>query len=287
VLRSYSPVVTIGGGVVLDPAPTPGRPRWPEGVADPAPVPRLRALVTRRPLGLELQSLPVVLGTPPRQTPRLIRESGMEATAGHLVSIEAVTGAEELALVQVAEYHRAHQAENGMPLETLRQVLSRRGAAGALAVERLVAGGRLVLEGGQVREPRFRPRTTGGEALVERIVELVEQAGLTPPAAAELEAEVKVAGVMDALRLAARTGRLEAVERDRYFGASALAGFRETVARVGARGPITPQALREETGLSRKFLIPLLEWADRTGLTVRSGEARVLVRARKTPAGGT
>jgi len=126
----------------------------------------------------------------------------------------------------------------------------------------------------------------GGDALVERVVKLVEQAGLSPPAAAEIEAELKVAGVMDALRFAARAGRLEAVERERYFSASALAGFRETVTRVGARGPITPQGLRDETGLSRKFLIPLLEWSDRTGLTVRSGDVRVLGRARRTPAGG-
>ena len=137
-----------------------------------------------------------------------------------------------------------------------------------------------------VRSPEFRPRVAGGDALVDRVVRAIELAGLTPPAAAELEAELKTRGVLDALRLAARDGRVEAVERDRYFSRAALAGFREAVSRVAARGPITPQALRDETGISRKFLIPLLEWSDRTGLTVRTGDARILGRHNGMTAGG-
>jgi selenocysteine-specific elongation factor len=92
--------------------------------------------------------------------------------------------------------------------------------------------------------------------------------------------------LLDALKAAVRSGRVEAVERERYFSSSALARFRETVLRIGAASPITPQLLRDETGLSRKFLIPLLEWSDRMGITLRSGESRALARRRTTPVGG-
>jgi hypothetical protein len=36
--------------------------------------------------------------------------------------------------------------------------------------------------------------------------------------------------------------------------------------------------LRDRFGLTRKYLIPLLEWADRRGVTRRAGDARVLAR---------
>ncbi len=286
VLRSYSPVMTIGGGWVLDPMPSPGRPRWPEGITDSTPVARLRSLVSRRPTGLELELVPVVLGVSPREASQVVRSSSLVVGAGHLVTSEAVAAATEAALSLVAGHHRAHPVETGMPLETLRQGLSRKGPAAEIAIDRLVAERRVLVEGGTVRSPEFRPRVAGGDALVDRVVMAIELAGLTPPAAAELEAELKTRGVLDALRLAARDGRVEAVERDRYFSRAALTGFREAVSRVAARGPITPQALRDETGISRKFLIPLLEWSDRTGLTVRAGDARILGRHNGMTAGG-
>jgi selenocysteine-specific elongation factor len=80
-----------------------------------------------------------------------------------------------------------------------------------------------------------------------------------------------------ALREAVRSGRLVAVERDRSYDPAALAGFGEHVRALGATGEISPAALRERTGLTRKHLIPLLEWCDRQRITVRVGEGRRLV----------
>ncbi len=73
-------------------------------------------------------------------------------------------------------------------------------------------------------------------------------------------------------------GRLVAVAPDRYFAAGPIHQFVAALEAVGTAGAITPTALRERLGLSRKFLIPLLEWADRRGLTRRSGESRVLLK---------
>jgi selenocysteine-specific elongation factor len=131
------------------------------------------------------------------------------------------------------------------------------------------------VEAAAVRERGFRPSGAGDGALGDRLSVLLAEAGLAPPSVGELQASTGEAGVADALRLAARAGTVVAVERDRYFHASALARFRGALAQLAARGAITPAGVREVTGISRKFLIPLLEWSDREGLTIRQGEGRV------------
>jgi selenocysteine-specific elongation factor len=284
VLRSYSPVETIGGGWVVDPAPSPGRPIWPEGISSADPGSRLGALATRRRTGLEVTGIPLALGTPPDATPVLLSRSSLQQSEGFLVPPESVARVKATGVALVERYHQAHPAEPGMPLETLRQQLARQGRAAFLALEQLTRDGTLILAGGSVRSGTFLPRQleTGQAA---RVLALVEQGGLAPPNVAELESQLKLQGVGEILRQLAQKGQVEAVERDRFFSSVALAGFSEVVARVGGNGPITPQTLREATGLSRKFLIPLLEWSDRTGLTIRSGDIRRLVPPRGTPVG--
>ena len=76
------------------------------------------------------------------------------------------------------------------------------------------------------------------------------------------------------LRLAAASGRVEAVERDRYYARGALDRFVAAVHEVGQDSDIVPAALRDRLGISRKYLIPLLEWADGKGITVRVGETQ-------------
>jgi selenocysteine-specific elongation factor len=81
---------------------------------------------------------------------------------------------------------------------------------------------------------------------------------------------------MGALRLGAGTGRVEAVTEDWYLATETLAGFAELLTSAATAGEVTLGEVRERTGLSRKYLIPLLEWADRKGITRREGEVRRL-----------
>ena len=69
-------------------------------------------------------------------------------------------------------------------------------------------------------------------------------------------------------------GRVEAVERDRYYTRAALDRFVAVLrGSDGARG-IVPSELRQRLGISRKYLIPLLEWADSRGVTEWEGDVR-------------
>jgi selenocysteine-specific elongation factor len=69
---------------------------------------------------------------------------------------------------------------------------------------------------------------------------------------------------------------VEAVERDRYYAREALDQFTDVLNDMGRQGTIVPAAVRDRLGISRKFLIPLLEWADGRGITVREGDGRRL-----------
>jgi selenocysteine-specific elongation factor len=72
---------------------------------------------------------------------------------------------------------------------------------------------------------------------------------------------------------------VEAVERERFYARPALERFAATLVEIGRESLISPGALRDRLGISRKYLIPLLEWADAKGITERVGDARRLRNA--------
>lgn len=271
VLRSYSPVTTIGGGEIVDPLPPLGRAQWDEALVSREPVSRLSALLTRRSGAVQVALLPVLLGVSPQTASELSADRTFIVRDGWILLESRVRTAMNRLREAVAEHHRTHPADPGMSLETLR---AGKEAVALAGLDRLADAGTLVIAAGVVREPGFRPSATGGDAMIERIILRIEAGGLGPPSMAELQAELQLPGLPDAVRLATRTGRIVAVERDRHYGQRALAGFKELLAALAARGPITPPAVREAAGISRKYLIPLLEWADRTGLTIRDGDVR-------------
>ena len=97
-----------------------------------------------------------------------------------------------------------------------------------------------------------------------------------PPTLAELE--VKFGGKTVALvRKLERDGQLERVSDDRYYSseevARIVAGMRS---RLEVGRIYTPAELREVLGVSRKYLIPFLEFCDRKGVTERRQEGRAV-----------
>ena len=294
VLRSYSPVTTIGGGQVLDPLPPRRRSLWPAALSEPVGEsaassdprdgprqgsPRLAALVQRRPTGLPLDLLPVVLGPPPALAGELARATAGICRAGDVwVAEEVLARASARALELLKAYHRANATERGMPLETLRSRIGTTEAVTGTVLDELARTGRIRRQDGIATLAGFAPRVEGGEIEIDRIVRILEEAALSPPSVVELERQTGRRDVAAVLRLAAATGRVEAVERDRYYARPALDRFVATLTELGEAdgGGIVPGALRDRLGISRKYLIPLLEWADGKGVTVREGEGRRL-----------
>jgi selenocysteine-specific elongation factor len=279
VLRSFSPVTTIGGGRVLDPLPPARAAPWPEELRAPDPLVRLGALVARRPFGVELAAVPILSGMPAGQARTADRgDPSLRVVGEHLVPGRLVVDTTEVALQVLKEFHRRQPVERGMPLETLRRALRGPDWLVEAAIESAIGARRLAVDGGIVRLAGFEPRVAGGEPEIDRLVRVLQAAGLSPPSVAELERETGRRDVAAVLRLAAARGLVEAVERDRYYAVEALRQFTAALEEIGRAGPIHPPDVRARVGVSRKYLIPLLEWADTRGITVRAGDARRLVR---------
>jgi selenocysteine-specific elongation factor len=278
VLRSFSPVATIGGGRVLDPLPPRRRTVWPAELASDQTAERFRAALRRRPGGIERSLLPILLGIPEGEAHEVARREPEARLLGTMwVSAPVVEQTAAGALVVVRDYHRQHGSDPGMPLETLRHSLQVNQVIVEAALEDLVRTGRLRRRDGVVALAGFAPRVAGGEAEIDRIVEILSAAHLAPPSVAELERSTGRRDLHPLLRLAAARGRIEAVERDRYYAREALEQFTGVLNDLGRRGPIVPGAVRDRLGITRKFLIPLLEWADGRGITVREGDGRRLL----------
>ena len=83
--------------------------------------------------------------------------------------------------------------------------------------------------------------------------------------------------MLEHLNILARSGRVVKVKSDVFYAPEPLAAIREKlVALLRAKGDIVPNEFREITGLSRKFMIPLLEYFDSEKITIRVGDKRVL-----------
>jgi selenocysteine-specific elongation factor len=278
VLRSYSPVGTIGGGRVLDPLPPHRRAQWPAGLASFKPEQRFEALLQRRAAGIPGGLLPLITGLPRRSANEIARQEPSARLLDDLwVSKVVVSDLGDRALALLKAYHRQNPGERGMPLETLRHALRAPAPIVEAALSDCGRAGRLRLSDGRAALAGFAPRVAGGSAEIERIVRVLADAHLRPPSVPELERATGKRDLLTLLRLAAASGQVEAVERDRYYSREALNQFTEVLQEMGQEGSISPAAVRDRLGISRKYLIPLLEWADWKGITVREGEGRRLM----------
>ncbi|HYD53102.1 MAG TPA: selenocysteine-specific translation elongation factor, partial [Gemmatimonadaceae bacterium] len=272
VLRTASPTATIGGGVVTDPAP-PRRARpWPVEADAPA---RLElALLEAGARGLPFADLPVRFGVPAPDVPRLLAalKGRVHRLGERLFAAAEVArlGAEVTSVVTA--FHASEPLEPGMPLQLLRSRIAAPPELVDEIVRRGTAAGRLEVDGALIRLGGWSAAAPAADrALADALLARLTAAGAEPPSVGELAPEYGV-GTIRVLRFLEREGRVVAVESDRYYerGAheSLLARLRAAMADGSER---SPAELREILGVSRKYLIPLLEHCDRVGYTARRG----------------
>jgi selenocysteine-specific elongation factor len=282
VVRSFSPVTTIGGGIVLDPFP-PKRPRVSErGLAAGQPPPeRLARLVDEAGLaGLRVSDIAVRLGLQPSQVATVIEASGkgVISVGDVLVARRAISGEVDRLAAVIAAHHEEHPLDPGLSLQALRAAVN--ASPPPAVLDLLVEHGvkkqawELAEGGAVVRAPRWKPHVgDAGGRLAQRLAEARWQL----PTVSELQREFADPTVPALLAHLAREGSVERVDQERYALKQALEEFRRAVEdTLRELGAATPAQFRDRLGLTRKYLIPLLEWADRRGITSRKGDTRVL-----------
>ncbi len=277
IVRSFSPVVTIGGGEVLDIAPPrkAGVDRLTK-LAQGGAAERIELLVTEARFGLSIASLVARTG---------LIEAEIRKSSGSLKSIgdwfvsaewfEARSRAIEAAL---RDFHRLKPLLAGMPKEELRARICP--GAPAFVFEALLNETRtLVADGETVRLASHKVALQDNEEAAARKIEAAfQRAGLAVPAMAEVLAGsgVEVSKARTLLQMLLKQQLLVRVSEDLVFHKTALDRLRELLApKKGTRFQVGE--FKDWTGISRKYAIPLLEFLDRQRITRREGEGRVVL----------
>ena len=279
VLRAPSPMRTIGGGIVRDPMPPHRRARL-----DPVPEPVAERLATMvldaGRSGLIIAEITVRLGVPPREVDVAIDHAGLVRLGPRVTATSIIDAAAADAERLVADHHATQPLELGMPVQELRSRLGGATEIVEAALQRAASTGRLRIESAVAAVSGWEPTLSPDQARdAAQMLETLRAAGREPPSVEEL-AIAHSAHAFSILRFLERAGHVVPVSLDRFYAVEALEGMIEALRKGMANGrEYTPQEIRDIIGVSRKFLIPFLEYCDRTGVTERRADGRVLAGA--------
>ncbi len=282
VVRSYSPMTTIGGGSVVEVFPPKRRSLAPEvrrtleDLRTGSPEERVGAVLSLGgDAGVPLVRIPILTGLTPQEVSAVRRGSDHGAERqGRVFGEDAVARACGAIVGAVERHHRSRPLEAGMPVEAIRALLSRGGGdvLVAVAMDRLVAQGRLHAEGRLARRPDFSPALDAGQAkLKQAILELYLEGGLAPPSNDEVASRIgDPAAVGQVVDYLVATGELVPLDGEYRVQASvmdeAAAAVRKALA---SRTGLGPSEFREVLPVTRKHLLPILLYMDKSGVTVR------------------
>jgi len=180
------------------------------------------------------------------------------------------------------EFHSTHPLLPGMDMEELRGKLVYdlslklfRGVIEPLMGQKVIAK-----EENLLRLTEHRIQLGGQEKdLMERLKKLLGEQPLTPPDLKDIEKKLGVsrARLNEVLRLLERDHSVIRVATDLYYLSSAIDELRAILKKfLSENGDMTAASFRDLTGSSRKYTIPVLEYFDREGLTIRVGDVRRL-----------
>jgi selenocysteine-specific elongation factor len=295
VIRSYSPVQTIGGGVLLDVQPTKHR-RGETGLAT-----HFQLLAEGSPEeivahhlkqaaheGLRVSEFLPRTELPEarlRQVAASLQQSGrvraVTADMGWYLHAEAFSALTSALRNQLTTYHRQNPLKPNISIEELRaKVRGLEERVCLLALEQLRQQGEVVVERDRVRLATHQVALDDAR---ERIIRELETelltAGYQPPRVEEVFEKLKVGKGHDKLLLQVLLDQGQAVRlKDNVvFHRTNLAKAEALLVQfLREHREITPIEFKDLLGVSRKFAIPLLEYFDSQKITIRVGDKRVL-----------
>jgi len=292
ILRSLSPVRTVGGGMVIEDATRRlkrdrpeviddlqrraeaigDRRQWVEYCVRVAP----EMAATERDVALRAK-IPVEHAQ--AVVEELIAEKKISRLAtGLLVHHDTAAGAQQRIVAAVGEFHRESPEIPGVTPEQLRQStgLSKPVLEGMVAA--LKDDARLVDRDGRLalaeHQPKFREEDV---ELLEQIETLFRDAVFRPPGTDKLveQAGGKATAVGRIVKILLENGRLIDVGENLIFHRDAIDQARQAlVDHLQKEGRLESVQFKYLLDTSRKFAIPLLDYFDRVGVTRRQGNTR-------------
>jgi selenocysteine-specific elongation factor len=296
VLRLPSPSRTIGGGKVVESHAKRHRRRQ-SSILD-----QLEVLAQGSPEEIVLERL---RAREPSDVEGLVARSGLPAaevraavgrllSANNVLLVDASNGAARVdsrSFVATPEgwqrltdrvqsilsgFHAAYPLRRGLPKEELRTRLGADPRLFVRELERLKADGVATEDGPFVRlQSHSVVFSPSQEAQLKTLVEVLREAGVSPPDRADLEAELRISSeVVDA---AIVDGRLVEVAADLIYERVTL---EEIIGRIRtyiqANGPRTVAQIRDLLDASRKYTLALVTYTDEHKITRRVGDERIL-----------
>jgi selenocysteine-specific elongation factor len=296
VIRSYSPIRTIGGGQVLNPVPRKHK-RFKkslvtelEGLAESPAREIIDYNVGASGIqGVHYSELRLMTN---------LAEKDLEQQLQHLLSQKAIVqadrenrtyihgsvfdGLREKAIKMLESYHKDHPLKGGMSREALKSKLaaSLSSKLFGLLIQDLSKTNTVIQEKEIIRLPGHRVALEADQKDVrQRIEQTYLQSGLQPPYFRDLVASLgqNSAHVKEVLMHMLEEGTIVKVKEDLYFHRRAVEDLKKRlVSYLKANSEITTPQFKEMTGVSRKYTIPLIEYFDSTKATIRVGDVRRL-----------
>jgi selenocysteine-specific elongation factor len=296
VLRTYSPLYTIGGGEILDAFPPRHRRRsldlqnalqiLEKGTEEEKLTLRLRSA---GPPGLTFDELLMRTNAEPNRLKtwidRLLAKGEIQAYVGEKVRYldrETMDRLMKFILDYLKEFHRKNPLQPGAMAEEIKSKLPAKVDARLFAhlLSLLTGGKKIAVEREWVRLPSHRVTLKEDEKnLRERLLLRFQEAKLQPPTVKELTQGLGVSEgeIRPLLQVLVKEGHIVKVKDDLYFHRRAIDELStQLTSFLSAHKEISPTQFKELTQVSRKFAIPLLEYFDGIKLTLRIGDKRVL-----------
>ncbi len=289
IIRQFSPVVTIGGGVVLDAAPIPRTRDQDEFLkilagADTQSV--LRARIGRRNQdGIAFSQLIAETGWPrPAIEAHLaesLRQGKVLRLGDRFVHAPAMEELKLLVTNTIATFHRESPLVAGIGKEQLREQVKASSDVFAAALETLVRERKLEVVGELAHLPGRGVAMKDEEAESKKTIEAAfASAGLKVPALKDVLAGLKVdkSRAQKIVTLLLRDKVLVKISEDLVFHRDALGDLRKRMSSEKTKSPkIDVARFKDLAGVSRKYAIPLLEYLDREHVTRRVGDERIIL----------
>lgn len=296
VLRSYSPVRTIGGGYVLNPIPQKHK-RFKLEI-----VKGLKGLENSNPeeiisyhvdesgyLGLSFSSLKLMTNIPEKKLDNIIqgllsKKNIIQVDRENKIYIHENTFDRLMENIKdnLGGYHKANPLKAGMPREELKTKFppDMNSKLFTLIINQMIKSKDIAAEEETVRLADHKVSLgTDQTDIKKKIIETYKKSGLTPPYFRELtkSLDVEAARANDVLMLLVDEGIIIKTKEDLYFHKDAVKDLQnKLVDFLTSNGEITTPQFKDMTGASRKFVIPLIEYFDSKKITLRIGDIRKL-----------